>query len=217
MPLLHLRLHRLLPGWPAPDGPDGREVLEALGLSIQLDENIYLEVVQCRPFREGDRLCWDCPRVPSDRGARLGCRINPRTNQKEWIFGRDVIITSNIEVPLGNLTLPLAVSIHPGNICEGNEFIDHHQQMDEHDFPEKLHVLDGAYDQEDNYTYLRAKGCRPVIDYNPRREDLSPETLARRGYDEKGWPLARCGRVMPHQDMSIRRAVPFMLVTMLAR
>lgn len=197
VPLLHLRLHRLLPGWPVPDGPDGREVLDELGLTIQLEEGIYLEIVQCRLFSQGDRLHWDCPRLPSDRGARLGCRINPRTNQKEWIFGRDVIITSNIEVPLGNLTLPVGVSVHPGNICEGNEFIDHHRQMDEHAFPEKLHVLDGAYDQEDNYTHLRKRGCWPVIDYNPRREDLSPCALARRGYDEKGWPLAHCGRVMP--------------------
>jgi hypothetical protein len=197
LPLFHFRLHLLLPGWPAPDGPDGREVLEEVGLSIQLDENIYLEVVQCLPFREGEELCLDCQRVPSERGALLGFLINPRTNQKEWIFCRDVIIAYNIEVPLGNLNLTVGISLHPGKICEGHEFIAHHRQMDEHAFHEKLNVLEGAYDEEDNYTQLRAKWCMPVIDYNHRREDLSPETFAQRGYEENGWPLARCGRVMP--------------------
>jgi hypothetical protein len=36
-------------------------------------------------------------------------------------------------------------------------------------------------------------GSIPLIDYNPRNEDLSIETLRKRGYDKNGWPFARCG------------------------
>jgi hypothetical protein len=35
----------------------------------------------------------------------------------------------------------------------------------------------------------------PLIDYNPRRENLSAEALLERGYDEFGTPYAPCGRL----------------------
>jgi hypothetical protein len=115
----------------------------------------------------------------------------------EFVFGRDIMVTSSIEVRLGNLTLPIAVSVHPANIWEGNVFQTHHQQTDPQAFDERLHILDGGYDDEPVHAYLRGRGNLPIITYNPRREDLSPEALAQRGYDEQGWPLANCGRPMP--------------------
>ena len=192
--LFHLRLHYPLRGLPRPDAPDGREVLRGLGLQVELAETIFLEVVRCHVVRQDDGVHVSCPRVPTDTEARLGVHLSPRTGEKEYIFGRDVVTTSNVEVRLGGLTLPVGLSLHPANINEGAVFIE---QDEQHDLPERVHVLDGAYDSEPNYAHLRTKDCLPVIDYNPRREDLSPKALQTRGYDEQGWPYADCGRLMP--------------------
>jgi len=195
--VLHLRLHSSRRGVPHPEGPDGRQVLAALGLDVNLNEDIFLEVVECHLVRQDDRLFITCPRIPSDVQARLGVHINPQTGREEYVFGRDILITSNVEVRLGNLTLPVAVSVHPANIWEGNAFAEHHQQTDVQDFDERVHILDGGYDSGEVNAHLRVRDCSPIITYNPRREDLSPEALMQRGYDERGWPLAECGRPMP--------------------
>lgn len=195
--LCHLRLYYPLRGLPRPDGPDGRKVLRRLGLEVELAEGIFLEVVRCHIVRQGCELHISCPRVPTDTQGRLGVHLSPRTGEKEYIFGRDVVITSSVEVRLGGLTLPVGLSLYPANVSEGTVFIAHDEQVEQHDLSTRLHVLDGAYDSEPNYAHLRAKGCLPVIDYNPRREDLSPEALQTRGYDEQGWPYADCGRLMP--------------------
>ncbi len=195
--MLHLRLHYPRRGVLQPEGPDGRQLLASLGLQVTLDKSIFLEVVDCRLVRQDDDLFIACPRIPSDVEARLGVHVNPQTNREEFVFGRDIMITSNVEVRLGNLILPIAVSVHPANTWEGNVFPDHHRQTDDQGFEERLHILDGGYDCGEDNAHLRGRGCLPVIKYNPRREDLSPEALAERGYDEQGWPLADCGRPMP--------------------
>jgi hypothetical protein len=195
--LFHLRLHYSLRGLPRPDVPDGREVLCRLGLQVELAENIFLEVVRSRVVRREDDLYISCPRVPTDTEARLGVHLSPRTGEKEYIFGRDVMTTSNVEVRLSGLTLPVGLSLYPANINEGQVFIEHDKQTEQHGFPERMHVLDGAYDSKPNYAHLRAKDCLPVIDYNSRREDLRPKALQTRGYHEQGWPYADCGRLMP--------------------
>ena len=76
-------------------------------------------------------------------------------------------------------------------------FIEHDEQVTHHDLSERVHVPDGAYDSASNYAHLRGKGYWPIVDYNPRREDLGPQPLQTRGYDERGWPYADCGRLMP--------------------
>lgn len=50
-----------------------------------------------------------------------------------------------------------------------------------------------CYNIINNYQYIRSKGSIPIIDYNPRNEDLSKQALLHRGYDQKGWPFAPCG------------------------
>ena len=195
--LFHLRLYYPLRGLPRPDAPDGREVLRRLGLEVELAEGVFLEVVRCHVVRQGDEHHISCPRVPTDTEARLGVHLSPRTGEKEYVFGRDVMVTSNVEVWLGGLTLPVGLSLYPANTNEGKVFIEHDEQVEQHDLPEQVRVLDGAYDSESNYAHLRAKDCLPVIGYNPRREDLSPDALLTRGYNEQGWPYADCGRLMP--------------------
>ena len=57
--------------------------------------------------------------------------------------------------------------------------------------------LDGARDSTSNYGHLRSKGGLPIVDYNPRQENRSPQSLQTRGYDERGWPYADCGCLKP--------------------
>ena len=40
---------------------------------------------------------------------------------------------------------------------------------------------------------LASTSRRPLIDYNPRNENLSHPALKQRGYDRNGWPYAPCG------------------------
>jgi len=42
------------------------------------------------------------------------------------------------------------------------------------------------YDITENYDYIRATGSIPIIDYNPRNENLSKQALIDRGYDHNG-------------------------------
>ncbi len=49
------------------------------------------------------------------------------------------------------------------------------------------------YDIINNYHYIRKSGSIPIIDYNPRNENLSKHALLQRGYDQNGWPFAPCG------------------------
>ncbi|MBW2342388.1 MAG: hypothetical protein JRF50_19005, partial [Deltaproteobacteria bacterium] len=56
-----------------------------------------------------------------------------------------------------------------------------------------IDIGDSKYDITSNYDYIRGKGSIPIIDYNPRNEDLSKQALLKRGYNEKGYPFAPCG------------------------
>ncbi len=57
----------------------------------------------------------------------------------------------------------------------------------------KIDIADAKYDIINNYEYLRGKGSIPIIDYNPRNENLSKRAILDRGYDQNGWPFAPCG------------------------
>ena len=50
-------------------------------------------------------------------------------------------------------------------------------------------------DAIENYQWTRSQGGIPIINYNPRHENLSPEALLERGYDQNGTPYAPCGRL----------------------
>jgi hypothetical protein len=55
-------------------------------------------------------------------------------------------------------------------------------------------LADAGYDAVENYQGIRRRGGIPIIAYNPRHEDLSPEALLVRGYNTHGTPYAPCGR-----------------------
>ena len=92
------------------------------------------------------------------------------------------------------IELPVAVTNISGNAEEGSQLICNKEQIHNH---HRCHVYidvgDAKYDIIKNYQYIRGEGSIPIIDYNPRNEDLSKQSLLHRGYDQKGWPFAPCG------------------------
>jgi hypothetical protein len=50
----------------------------------------------------------------------------------------------------------------------------------------KTVLADAKHHVLENYSYVRDNDQIPFIAYNPRNEDLSPEALRKRGYDQNG-------------------------------
>jgi len=65
--------------------------------------------------------------------------------------------------------------------------------LNHHGKSSKIHIADAKYDELNNYHFSRNQGAIPIIDYNVRSENVSPEALKERGYDQKGRPYAPCG------------------------
>jgi hypothetical protein len=126
--------------------------------------------------------------------ARIGVRRDPQNpERKQKIFGFNAVIDTSIELSLG-LELPVACTTIAGNAEEGKCFIVNREQiLNHHAKTSKIDLADAKYDELNNYDYSRLNGAIPVIDYNPRNENLSYPALKQRGYDRNGWPYAPCG------------------------
>jgi hypothetical protein len=136
-----------------------------------------------------------CPKVPSDLEARVGYHIdNKDPHTKERVFGYLQQKTTNIAIELG-LELPVGSSTYPANAAEGRHFPEHRAKVAIPFLPRQVELADAGYDVVENYQDIRGRGGIPIIAYNPRREDLSPEALVARGYDTHGTPYAPCGRL----------------------
>ena len=135
-----------------------------------------------------------CPKLPKDTDARIGVRRDPKNpDRKEKIFGYDLILSTSVEIHL-RIELPVAVTNIAGNADEGSQLIQNKDQIHNHHHCQvKIDIADSKYDITNNYEYIRGKGSVPIIDYNPRNENLSKQALRNRGYDQKGWPFAPCG------------------------
>lgn len=138
-----------------------------------------------------------CPKLPKDTDARIGVRRDPQNPDKiQKIFGYNLVLSTSVEVHL-KIELPVAVTNISGNADEGSQIITNNDQLSKHHCATanqvKIDVADAKYDIIKNYDYIRGKGSIPIIDYNPRKENLSKQALIDRGYDQKGWPFAPCG------------------------
>lgn len=135
-----------------------------------------------------------CPKLPKDTNARIGVRRDPKNpDKKQKIFGYNLVLSTSVEVHL-NIELPAAVTNIAGNAEEGSQLIQNKEQIHSYHACEvNIDIADSKYDITTNYNYIRGKGSIPIIDYNPRRENLSKQALLDRGYDQKGWPFAPCG------------------------
>ncbi len=180
-----------------PAGDRGRidtaKVAELLGV----DEHglAPVRIRWSRLSRDCDRLLGSCPKVPSDLQAGVGYHIdNENPDKKERVFGYLQQRTTAVNVVLG-LELPVAGSTYPASVSEGSVFLSHRDAVPIAWRPGQVHCLDSGHDQRDIYEGLVSHGAIPIIDYNPRRENLSPEALKERGYDHNGTPYAPCGRL----------------------
>jgi hypothetical protein len=144
-------------------------------------------------FEDGS-ITIQCPKLPKDTDARIGVRRNPKDpNKKEKIFGYNLVLSTSVELQL-KIELPVAVTNISGNAEEGSQIIQNKEQVHHHHHGKvKIDIADAKYDIVNNYQYIRGKGSIPIIDYNPRNENLSKQALLSRGYDQKGWPFAPCG------------------------
>jgi hypothetical protein len=186
---------------------DGELSQEQVNTAILFDvkkeldkQNLYINTIRSNVssinFDDGSiTIC--CPKLPKDTDAKIGVRRNPQNpNKKQKIFGYNLVLTTSIEVHL-KLELPVAVTNIAGNADEGSQIINNNEQIQKH-HPSganqvKIDIADAKYDIIKNYNYIRGKGSIPIIDYNPRNENLSKQALIDRGYDQKGWPFAPCG------------------------
>jgi len=135
-----------------------------------------------------------CPKLPKDTDARIGVRRDPKNpDRKEKIFGYNLVLSTSVELHL-KIELPVALTNIAGNAEEGSQLIPNKEQIhNHHQCQVHIDIADAKYDITTNYEYIRGKGSIPIIDYNPRNEDLSKQALKSRGYDQKGWPFAPCG------------------------
>jgi hypothetical protein len=103
------------------------------------------------------------------------------------------VIDTSVELTLG-IELPVACTTLAGNAEEGKQYIANKKQIHQHHGKtSKIDLGDAKYDEHANYQFSRSNGAIPIIDYNPRSEDLSAAALKKRGYDQNGWPYAPCG------------------------
>ncbi|EFK09669.1 conserved hypothetical protein [delta proteobacterium NaphS2] len=141
-----------------------------------------------------DSFFFKCPKLPADMKARVGVRRDPQNpNRKQKIFGFNAVIDTSVELDLG-LELPVACSTLAGNAHEGKHYIINREQiLEHHGKSSKIDLADAKYDEHDNFAFSRSHGSIPIIDYNPRSENVSTAALKVRGYDRNGWPYAPCG------------------------
>ena len=170
-----------------------KEELQQAHLDLIVKRGLFTEVI-LRDCAKTDSFFFPCPKLPSDLDAKIGVRKNPKNPDRiEKIFGFNAIIDTSVETGLG-LELPVACTAIAGNGEEGRHFITNKNQiLHHHAKTSKIHIADAKYDEINNYQFSRSQGAIPIIDYNIRSENLSPEALKTRGYDHKGWPYAPCG------------------------
>jgi hypothetical protein len=185
-----------------------KEELQAAGLDCVVKRGIFTKIVMGDDTTT-DSFFFRCPKLPSDMDARIGIRRNPQNpNKKQKIFGFDAIIDTAVEIALG-IELPVACTTIAGNAEEGRHYITNREQILEyHGTTSKIDLGDAKYDEHHNYEFSRSHGAIPIIDYNPRNENLSITALKQRGYDQNGWPYAPCGIVTRPNgfDFSCQRA-----------
>ena len=170
-----------------------KEELHKAGLDLVVKRGVLTKIVM-GDSTHTDSFFFRCPKLPADREARIGVRRNPQNpNKKQKIFGFDAIIDTSVELALG-IELPVACTTIAGNAEEGKHYITNREQIiSYHGKTSKIDLGDAKYDEHRNYQFSRSHGAIPVIDYNPRSENLTAAALRERGYDQNGWPYAPCG------------------------
>ena len=144
-------------------------------LDLIVKRGIFTEITM-RDSIKTDSFSFRCPKLPHDTNARIGVWRNPKNPDRiEMIFGFNAIIDTSIEP---ELELLVACTVIVGNVEEGRHFImNKNQILYHHGKVSKIHLADAKYDEIRNYEFSRSQGAIPIIDYNPRSENLSPQAL----------------------------------------
>ena len=173
----------------------GRQRLAGLlGLPLEQVPPVRIQWSHLRRGPQGELLA-GCPKIPSDMEAQVGYHVdNQNPGKKELVFGYNHLRTTDRNEEL-DLELPVGHSTHPANANEGNHFQEHRSKVALPFVPGQVQLGDCAYDHTALYQWIRGQGGTPIIDYNPRNENRSPEACLSRGYDIHGTPYAPCGRL----------------------
>ena len=165
-------------------------------LSLSQDDLPPLRLIGAHLSRDPQGELWGhCPKVPQDLEATVGYHIDTKDpSKKERVFGYLHQKTTDINIELG-LELPLCNSTDAAHTDEGMHFQAHRAKIGIPIVLGQMQLGDAAYDVTANYQWIRGQGGIPIIAYNPRNENLTPEALLKRGYDQHGTPYAPCGRL----------------------
>jgi len=185
---------------PKEDDQKQSELTSILGLEKRLsEEGLYLKTLSSSISRidlTGDKplIYVSCPKIPADLEAKIGYkRSNHNPNKKVKVFGYQSMITTNIELEIG-LELPVGCVSSPANELDGSYLIAEREKLiKEHGFLPYFDIGDCGFDIKRNFDHVRSTSSIPIIDYNRRGEKTNPESLQKRGYDDKGTPFAPCG------------------------
>ena len=167
------------------------EKLQSAGLDLVAKRGVITKI---ESYADTDAFFFRCPKLPADMEAKIGVRRDPKNpNRKQKIFGYNAVIDTSIELTLG-IELPVACTTIAGNAREGNHYIPIKEQiLRHHEKTSRIDLADAKYDEHHNYLFSRSHGAVPIIDYNPRNENITSSALKQRGYDRNGWPYAPCG------------------------
>lgn len=173
----------------------GRQRLAGLlGLPLEQVPPMRIKWSHLRMDPQGGLLA-GCPKVPSDLEAGVGYHVdNKNPGKKELVLGYNHLRTTDRNEEL-ELELPVGHSADLASANEGNHFREHRSKIALPFVSGQVQLGDCAYDHTDLYQWIRGQGGIPIIDYNPRNENRSPEALLERGYDIHGTPYAPCGRL----------------------
>jgi hypothetical protein len=150
------------------------------GVKDELDrENLSIKTLRSNVIGldvDSGSITIACPKLPKDRDAKIGVRRNPQNaDKKEKIFGYNAVLSTSVELEL-KIELPVALSTIAGNGEEADKLIANRDQLEKyHSCRPVIDIADAKYDTTPNYEYIRGKGSIPIIDYNPRNENLSKE------------------------------------------
>jgi len=162
----------------------------------KIDQEYSIEMVSNSIYRnEKDEMKFSCPKASKDLDARIGYRRDKEnSNKTESIFGYKAVIITSLEMELGE-EIPIAVITGPGNLDESKAFVNLNENLKSYvEFDTDFHLLDGGYDKNYIYSYIREEESIPIIDYNKRGENQEEKNLVSRGFNKNGYPYAPCGR-----------------------
>ena len=178
----------------APRRPSTQQLSELLSLPPDQLPPLRIKWSHLTQGPQGE-LWGSCPKVPSDLEAKVGYHIDNRAPHRP----NASLATCSKRPPISTSSWGWSCPWAPPRIrpmsMRGATSRRIVPSVALPFRPQQVELGDAGYDAIENYQGIRSRGGIPIIAYNPRHEDLSPEALLARGYDTHGTPYAPCGRL----------------------